>query len=394
MTKPNWGVLPLNVRATIIQREWNNLANVRARLLGEKLFPITIPLKAPKGHSAVEDLGHFQLFIKSWQDYAGEGTVHWEDRKYRKLLSQQVPCSFEIENFNTLVNLIGQDATKLSQHWQAMMAPLLEIDSGLYPVLVRHLSTLSELDEWKSQALKKVALQLKAGLGKDLYLRALPLTGIHSKFIESFTPILTDILDYIHDNAVTDSGGLTAWLECLDTPKGWLHVRPLCDEAKEKMGGFSALQISTPELRRHPLPARNIIIVENIQPGLSLPSLPDTIAVFGGGRNVSWTDAAWLKDKNVAYWGDIDTYGLAILSDVRKNLSDVRALMMDEDTLFLLGHFSIREPKSVEATPSHLTAQEQALFALLKANPQHVKRLEQEYCANDYILTHLKLWLK
>ena len=318
--------------------------------------------------------------------------VKWEERQYRKLSTQQVPCAFEIENFDTLVNFVGQEAIVQSQHWQAMMAPVLEIDEALYPVMVRHLSTLSDLDEWQSRALKDVALQLKAGMGNDRYIRALPLTGIHSKFIESFTPLLTDILDHLYDNAVSESGGLTAWLGCLDRPKGWLHIRPLCEETKKEMGGFSALKISTTELKHQPLPARNILIVENVESGLSLPSLPDTIAVFGGGRNVSWTDAAWLKNKNVAYWGDIDTWGLAILSDVRKNLPNVQAVMMDEETLSLFERFSTHEPKSVEMMPLYLTEEEQALFSLLKSDPKNVTRLEQELCASDYSHAVLKAW--
>ncbi|NIR95359.1 MAG: hypothetical protein GWO08_17420, partial [Gammaproteobacteria bacterium] len=63
------------------------------------------------------------------------------------------------------------------------------------------------------------------------------------------------------------------------------------------------LQLSTQTLRAAPLPATNILVVENTQSGYGLPALNDTVAVFGGGANVSWMDAPWLRDKNIGYWG-------------------------------------------------------------------------------------------
>ncbi len=44
-------------------------------------------------------------------------------------------------------------------------------------------------------------------------------------------------------------------------------------------------------------------------------------------------DEGRLADKNVGYWGDIDSEGLTILSDARSKLSGITPLMMDELTV-------------------------------------------------------------
>lgn len=88
-------------------------------------------------------------------------------------------------------------------------------------------------------------------------------------------------------------------------------------------------------LREYELPASNILVVENMQSGLALPEMSDTIAVVGEGGNVAWVDAPWLKNKRLGYWGDIDTWGLSILSDVREKGVTIQSLMMDHKTVRL-----------------------------------------------------------
>lgn len=394
LSKPNWGLLPDEVSQIIVAREWTKTASIKARLTGDKPFPITLALKPPKGSMAVNDLTHFQDFIKSWQAHPLQHAITWEERQYRSLLKQDIPCKFTLSSFDELVQFIGIQATQRSDHWRAVMTPFVSIDKALFKVLANHLSTLDSLSVWEASALSDAVLQLKEGLGQDLFLRSLPLTGIHTKLIENYIPLLTGILDCLHDQAISNAGGLMAWLGCIDIPNGWLHVRPLCEQAKAKMGGFSYLGLPTEELRRNPLPADNILIVENDKHGFSVPDLPNTIMVFGGGKNTAWTNAAWLRDKNVGYWGDIDSWGLSILSDVRSNIPNVTSLMMDESTLATLEQFSTIEPKPVEQLPKSLTREEQALFATLTQDPTGAIRLEQEYCPQEYAITILREWIK
>jgi hypothetical protein len=92
---------------------------------------------------------------------------------------------------------------------------------------------------------------------------------------------------------------------------------------------------------------------------------------------------AWrasVRQKEIHYWGDIDTHGFAILDQLRSHHSHVESLLMDRSTL--LEHRSqwSDEPDPVLRDLAHLSPEERALFDDLRwkrLGDQRV-RLEQE----------------
>lgn len=197
----------------------------------------------------------------------------------------------------------------------------------------------------------------------------------------------------LHDGEVVACGGLRAWLNCIDSPKGWLMVKPLCRNVQDRLGGLPLFQLSTDVLHTFELPAQYIVVVENIQAGLAVPDLENAIVVCGGSKNVSWLDAVWLQGKTVGYWGDIDSEGLCILSKVREKLPTVTALMIDEATLLEFQDKMVDEPNSIFFEPAYLQPKELALFWDLRNNRFYKCRLEQERITNSWIKRSLKEWL-
>ncbi|NOX08763.1 MAG: hypothetical protein GXP22_04615 [Gammaproteobacteria bacterium] len=388
----DWGLLPADVRVLVLKREWNNDAGLKARLLNRKPFPIRIGLKPPAGRSAIADIAHFQRFIGEWRSYSLQKNIRWESRRYRALAEQTVPKFFILENIKELIEFVGKEALVRSEKWTKNMAPLLSIRADLYPALVKHLKTIELIQLSDAELVHDLVKQLSFQMGAGLYLRALPLIGVDTKFLENHQALISDLLDVLHDGEITASGGLLEWLGCLKNPKGWLTVRPLCEKVKMNIGGFPVMQLHNDVLREHALPANNILVVENMQSGLGLPLLKDTIAVLGGGKNVSWMDADWLKSRRVAYWGDIDTWGLSILSDVRSKLSSVKAIMMDSDTLGQHEDRMVVEPEPLQYLPEFLTDSEAKIFSNLKNGYYQGSRLEQERLSPDYIRIKLEAW--
>jgi hypothetical protein len=392
MDRP-WGLLPTDVRELILKREWQNHASVKSRLLNQKPFPIRIGLKPPTGQSAIEEMEHFQKFINLWRTFTLQHLIEWDVRNYRVLSEQTVPKFFILNNIQELIEFIGGEAIRRSQIWKTNMSPLLDMYPDTYPALVKHLNTIEAMHPSDTQLLPDLIGQLSPEMGAGKYLRALPLVGVDTKFLENYQALITSILNLVHDNAVSNAGGLLEWLGCHTNPTGWLTIRPLCESTKAKMGGFPVLQLSGDVLKQQALPANNILVVENMESGLGLPSLQNTIAVFGGGKNVAWMDALWLKSKRIAYWGDIDTWGLSILSDVRFKLPNVEALMMDEETLNLHKDRMVGERKSVDYVPKFLTNSEAQIFSSLKNTDKLTSRLEQERLSPDYIKSKLDAWI-
>lgn len=388
-----WGLLPEDVRAILLQKEWGSSKNLRDRLSGKRSFPLKVPLKAPTGAQAFRKINHFHNFIKQWQQSPYRSHIAWGQKQYRVLGTHDVPLALSLDSMQALIEFIGPKAVKRSAHWEKLMIPILRFDSDLYPVLVRHLMSLENLNLNDTHLIARLLPQLHKGIGTESYLRALPLKEVDTKFLENNFALISDLLDSHFNGEISHANGLMNWLGCVDIPKAWLLVRPLCPLSKQRLCGLPILQLSTQTLRDTPLPASNILIIENNQSGFGLPPLKDTIAVFGGGANVRWLDSQWLHGKNIAYWGDIDTWGFSILSDARRYIPDLNSIMMDKHTFIKFQQRAISEPSPVDKLPPNLLAEEIELFEELRQGIYGNSRLEQERLSPDYIQEQLSGWL-
>ena len=121
---------------------------------------------------------------------------------------------------------------------------------------------------------------------------------------------------------------------------------------------------------------------------LTLPQLPNTLAVFGGGKaSALMTDLPWLKGCQAFYWGDIDDPGYRILSKLRRGGLTVESLFMDEDVWHQFGHLA--HPGNVEpgSLDLHLNSSELNVWKTVRDKKL---MLEQELLPQAYIEANLK----
>lgn len=104
------------------------------------------------------------------------------------------------------------------------------------------------------------------------------------------------------------------------------------------------------------------------------------MVIFGLGYGVDvLKNVSWLKEKEIYYWGDIDTHGFAMLDQVRSFLPQTKSILMNEN--ILLNHHDLW---SVEEKPffeqlTRLREDEHRLLCLLQGNKWGKGvRLEQE----------------
>jgi hypothetical protein len=388
----NWGVLPEVVRGRLRQLEWDNLVNLRDRLLRERPFPIRVMLKPPTGRQALEAMPHFQAYMAAWRAWPGPGRVEYETSSLTQVGRHELPAALVLDRFEDLAGFLGPDAQARQRHWDAVMAPLCAIGSTLYPALIRNLATVEALSEADARKLAKTLTQLRKGLGAGNYTRALPLIGVDTKFVEQNSALLTELADSMHEGAIARAGGLFAWLDCRPPPRDWLYVRLLCPEGCRRCGGFDLMQLSTPTLRSTPLPADRVLIVENLAAGYALPEMPCTIAVFGGGANVQWTDAPWLAERQVGYWGDIDTWGFHYLASVRVSQPHVHPILMNLSTVEAHRASMIDEKEPNPVIPAQLDPEEERLYQDLLSRRHGGSCLEQERLSMDWVHTALSQW--
>nr|MBP6599272.1 hypothetical protein [Giesbergeria sp.] len=114
-------------------------------------------------------------------------------------------------------------------------------------------------------------------------------------------------------------------------------------------------------------------------------------AVLGSGLNLAWLIAPWLQACDVAYWGDIDTWGLAMLASARRHLPQLHALLMDRATFDAHAERAVAEPvQASELSQSGLLAHEVALAQHLRTLDKG--RLEQEFLPAEAVACAVRQW--
>ena len=363
LAKSKWGLFPQDILESIAAKHWNNRRKLKSLLSGDRPFPLEVSLKPPTGNAAIQNISHFQKFVASWKAFSKDDNaskrngcaVRWENRTFRSLSEQEVPTRLVIPDIDSLACLLGSKEEQDLRAWQSKIKYIFDSLSSelhryadtshqtsennestperkLFQALITHLETLDSFNHSDLDLLVKLIPQLKKGMGEDCYLRALPVVFVDTKFIEKNLRIIETITTALIDSTVKEVGLIT-WLNCREKPKDWLLVKPLCRQTMQSLSGLSLLRLSTDTLLEFELPASNILIIENEQSCLALTNIPNTIAVSGGGKNLAWMKAKWLTQKNVGYWGDVDSEGFSILSDARSKLRSITSLMMDELTV-------------------------------------------------------------
>lgn len=145
------------------------------------------------------DIDHFHNWVNAWRQWSKPSQVQWVTRRYRVVGDVEVPVRLELANVKELIEAIGPVAINRSQAWAALMEPLLAVDRRLYEILIRQILVLEQMSHRAAQQMAKVLPQLHQGVGNGHYLRGVPLEGIDTKFLEAHTPLLTALLDVIHE---------------------------------------------------------------------------------------------------------------------------------------------------------------------------------------------------
>ncbi|WP_368873635.1 Wadjet anti-phage system protein JetD domain-containing protein [Shewanella algae] len=413
--RPAWGLLQQDAVEVLRTKYWNNTKTLKSLLIGNTGFPIQISLKPPKGNAALNNISHFQEFVDSWKSFCEQPgyesiqvNVRWERVMFRSISEQQVPTYLTIPDISSLGRMLGDVEEQQLKDWHSRIASIFDslstelakrivypirstYERELFSTLIANLEILSGFSKLELELLVKLIPQLHKGMGRGSYLRALPVIFVDTKFVEKNLKLIESVTAAIIDCSAKEMG-LLSWLDCRDKPKDWLLVKPLCKNAADALGGLPLLRMSSETLLNFELPAKNILVIENEQSCLSLDSIPDTIAVSGGGKNVSWMRANWLAKKRVGYWGDVDSDGLSILSDVRSKLSTIIPLMMDSETIETYRERMVAEHECTVKDPVGLTVAELALFRALRNGDYVYKRLEQERLPLDYVHKILRLW--
>lgn len=371
--------------AARLAKQWQQAFWRVDRLLSPESWPLVVAIGKPTGRQFADQTGLVQAHVQRWRQIT-VGAVVFQDINFRAAAE---PVSLPVQwVLHTPSEWAAATADAEVQQEFALLETLVgSVNQRYWEVLVR------ERALWRNRAVSEIigaatlADSLQPGIAEGRPLRLLNGLGVDTKFIERNAVLLTRLLDERYDGMASQQG-LSGFLDAPDDKDHWLLVVPL----EKGLLPFQRLRITARELANTCLPGSRVVVVENEQCEHLLPAMPGSVAILGTGLDVHWLAGGALKTKAVAYWGDMDTWGLLMLARARQALPTITPLMMSEAHFKAFCHdCAVPEPVHAELPTSGLTEHEVAFFHFLKAQPQG--RLEQEYLPAQDVQRELLGWL-
>lgn len=366
-------------------RDW--LAGSAGAGAGEP-WPLTIALGLPTEAAALRQPDAVRAWAAAWRDWRGPGTLRWAERRWKVLGVQTLPEALLLHQPEQVAAWAGEQ-----ERWCRAVqrnALLLARWPALAQRLARLFAVLADYADADFQRLLDLLDWLLAHPASGLYPRQLPVAGIDSKWLETRSGVLAELLAALRGTAA--EGADWHALCGLKRPPPLLRMRVLDPALRARVGGLGDMTAPVNELAQLDLPISTVLIVENLQTGLALGDLPGTVAFMALGYGVDQlAQLPWLRAARCLYWGDIDTHGYAILNRARAVLPHLVSVLMEEATLLRFKPlWSDEKVQHGAAALDLLTPEESTVCRALKMHQWgQAVRLEQERIAWDHAWTVL-----
>lgn len=369
-----------------LARQWQQSSIRLERLLNPGSWPRRFAIGKPSARTFTENVQAVQQHVQTWRRVE-VGEVEWEATTYRAGLAPiSLPVGWLLHNPSEWI--AAANDPDVSREYARLEHLVEQTNSVFHALLVaqRSLWLTKSLDEVIATA--ELATRLSPGCAQGRPLRLLAEHGVDTKFFERNASLLTKLLDERFEGAASEHG-LTTFLNAFEESSHWVLVVPLAPGILP----FKRLRLTTAELAETALPGSRLLVVENEQCIHQLPQVPDTIAVLGAGLDLNWLASPQLADKQIAYWGDMDTWGLLMLARARLHQPAIKALLMEQALFERYASISaVAEPtKAQGVVPVGLLTDEAAFYRYLLA--QERGRLEQEYLPRAQVELGIAVWV-
>ena len=361
---------------------------------GESVFPRRLALKGPDSRALGERFSEVRDWIAGLVANEGLYRIEWRSVNHRVLGANRIPSAIWIDTLEQALGLIGKH--RAAERFAGMVERTRETRAELIPWLAkRPLRALALAEEWPQ--LLAIVDWLSKHPRPEVYLRQVDLPGVHTKLIEGHRAVLAELFDLVLPEEAIDATHTGAFGFCrrygfLDKPARvrfrmldpTVRLLPMASDQDITLtqAAFSSL---TP-------PVTTVFITENEINFLAFPNVRDSMVIFGAGYGfANLATVHWLQEKNILYWGDIDTHGFAILNQLRGFFPHTVSFLMDRETLLAHRQFWGSEPQPQTGDLLRLTTEEQALYDQLRQHTWGVSvRLEQEKIGFRYLAAALQ----
>lgn len=368
-----------------VRRVWDKGELLAARLGGPTPFPMRFRVRRPDSREMGAQFAAVRAWIATLEQASrtvrGFGyDLEWEEINFREVGKNRVPSTVVIPSEADALRLIGRSGD--AARWDDLVSSTATAFPQLRGWLRENPLTLLEHQaDWEH--VLAVLLWFGRNPRRGIYLRQVDVPGVDTKFIESRRSLLSELLDLVLAPECIDATAIGARAfeqrYGLLTKPLRLRIRSL-DEGLS-FGGLVDVEAPVSEWARKPLEIDRLVLVENEINFLSFPALPRTAIAFGAGYSVvdRLPELAWLRDRPIFYWGDIDTHGFVILDRLRRTFPHARSFLMDRETFLDHRRMWVSEEIPEGVALDRLTVDETELYDDLRRDTYGPSvRLEQE----------------
>jgi hypothetical protein len=369
----------------VLRRQWKDATRREVRLLSAKdAWPVVLSIGRPTSKMFNTDIDAVKRHVSAWRQVR-IGKVVWKAVRYRAAADAvEIPVQWRLHKPSEWIDGCADRA--MSEEFETLTTIAAQTDSQFHPLLVRRRSLWRGRPTTEVAQAARLAMALSPRCAAGRPLRMLSIEGIDTKFFERNAQLVTALLDVRFDGEVSRIG-LENFLGAFAEGDHWLLILDL----DGSLLPFKQMRVRSSELRATAMPGERLLIVENESCRCQLPALPRTIAVLGTGFDLGWTDADWLMTKKVAYWGDIDTWGLQCLATARRFIRHLDPLLMSPEVFARFRDLAVPEPVVAgKELPADLTWSEKSLYTQLLNEPRG--RLEQEFLPDELCRTTILNW--
>ena len=364
-----------------LQKIYNKGEIFRDYIENSNLFPIKIKLKKVQEKDITNNYSLLLSQIKNLKK--SELTIEYKEFEFKKLGKQTVPVAVIVEDVEHFCKIVDKkfyyDRFVENYHKVITKYPKLRDLILKKPMIV-----LEYVEHWD-----RIFLIIDFFINnnqQNLYLREISLKDIDTKYIEKHLKILDILISNIKQLDTLKTIGDFAFEKKYHLKYPLAQVRFRMLDERLYINGLSDLTLCIDEFEKLKIECKKVYIIENKITTLAFPQLKDSIAIFGSGYKVGiLQNTKWLKDKEIFYWGDIDSDGFAILSQIRGYFPQIKSIFMDQSVFDKFSNFIVEyKSKVTNKKLEYLTNDELKLYSSLSN-----KRLEQERLPFEFIKGNL-----
>ncbi len=380
---------PVELRSQV-QKLWDSGALLAWKIdVDAEFFPRRLLLKGPSSADLLDRFDEARAWSRKLCEM-GHLRVELREFKHRSLGQNAIPERVWLDSVDAGLALLNK--RKQASEFDLIVAITQLREPSLLQWLIRRPLKALDLDEhWP--LLLDVVSWMRNHPNPQVYVRQIDIAGVHSKFIETHRAVLNELIEIAAPQCI-----VCPEVRALSRFASRYGLREKPDRVRFRM--LDPMQQFLPSLNLQDIeldaesfarlvPAvEKVFITENEINFLAFPAQSNAMVIFGSGYGFdALSRAKWLNERQIFYWGDIDTHGFAILNELRLHFSHVKSMLMDRATFMKFKSFWGADKTPTNRDLPLLDVNESELYNDLRDQTLGINlRLEQEHVGYEWFL--------